>query len=1173
MRLPLRFVSAAALLFACSEQPLPGLLKAPDDVGGPRVQFDLLAKPLPEIPFPNDIATRYDPDSPTGRRINVSLIAPSLLEQDVRKEFNLLDGFGTFAPMYVQFDRDIDPIVVRNAALDDDFENDAVYVVNLETGEPARLDLGRGSYPTTIGSTNAYFPNDPRALGSSLIFESYDEDANGNGLLDEGEDTNGDGILGKPNTLDPSKPLFGLTNPADRAANPEDRGNHVYRDLMSHYERATHTLIIRPMVPLKQRTRYAVVLTKRLVDQDGKYVQSPFSTVNHASQTNDLAPLLAHVDAGRIPGLTRSDITFAWSFTTQSVTSDLEQIREGLYGRGPLAHLATVAPDRLQPIQYTPNRNSSAEFHPVYPLVGDADGPKGENPYIMPAHMLNPVFEALGPLIAPEWGEDTKHLAETYKFVDYIVFGSFQTLNMLDDPEKPSMDAVFRVNADGGTAMVWQRPKNWVEVERDMLEASHELAPNSPVLDELRADSRRAVRDRVTFMLYVPKPQPERGIEAPFPVALYGHGYGSASFESLGFAGNLAKYGIATVCVNAYGHGLPLSGLEFAFVRGLVAQYGISPLADAAFDGRARDLNRDNVDDSGGDFWVSNTFHTRDVVRQSVIDWLQLIRVFRAFGTYEMGDLNGDGIPELAGDFNGDGVVDVAGPVYDANGLFRPSSDFFAWGLSLGGIISSIASAIDPAIAAAAPFSGAAGLTDIGTRSQLGRLRPAVFLEVFGPLLVSEPTEGGVHLVSVVADASAETRIRLTDAPIALRPGDRVRLENLNPDGEGRSSDEAIVGDDLRFRLVVPADGPSFYDDSPFDDAPIRVGACESDEVRRTEAERLRLKQHADCMLFSVIRDGEVVFTLDTLPKDVSFQSRNYPKDSPLISIGRGLGLKRGTPEFRRLMNLSQAIADPADPGNYAPHYFLDPLPARKGKPLPIILGESNGDDWVPIAAGYTLGRAAGLIDYVYDAERHAKWGMSPNDVLIKTGATEAVQKLRYYRPVAQHMRDPDAPIDPDDRALVDLVMCEAPEHCDGTSLVDVSNLAQDDDTGEFLDKGNSWLGGRPGVPRLKHPLRDVLTRSFESPDENGTLVTRHAAMVVPYLEPDGHHGFDVSHPSDPFDVDLYMINMIGRFFQTRGAELHFDTCMHRDGYTARRGTEGAVRDPRCNWIPEYPAD
>ena len=43
---------------------------------------------------------------------------------------------------------------------------------------------------------------------------------------------------------------------------------------------------------------------------------------------------------------------------------------------------------------------------------------------------------------------------------------------------------------------------------------------------------------------------------APFPVSIYGHGYTSARVEFLGFAGNLAKFGIASVCIDSYGHGL-----------------------------------------------------------------------------------------------------------------------------------------------------------------------------------------------------------------------------------------------------------------------------------------------------------------------------------------------------------------------------------------------------------------------------------------------------------------------------------------------------------------------------------------------------------------------------------------------------------------------------------------
>ena len=47
--------------------------------GGATAIFDLEARPLPKIPLPNDVATRLDPTSPTGRRINVSTISPTQL--------------------------------------------------------------------------------------------------------------------------------------------------------------------------------------------------------------------------------------------------------------------------------------------------------------------------------------------------------------------------------------------------------------------------------------------------------------------------------------------------------------------------------------------------------------------------------------------------------------------------------------------------------------------------------------------------------------------------------------------------------------------------------------------------------------------------------------------------------------------------------------------------------------------------------------------------------------------------------------------------------------------------------------------------------------------------------------------------------------------------------------
>ena len=40
--------------------------------------------------------------------------------------------------------------------------------------------------------------------------------------------------------------------------------------------------------------------------------------------------------------------------------------------------------------------------------------------------------------------------------------------------------------------------------------------------------------------------------------------------------------------------------------------------------------------DPGGDLWSANPFHTRDVLRQTVIDYAQAVRVFRSFGSATM---------------------------------------------------------------------------------------------------------------------------------------------------------------------------------------------------------------------------------------------------------------------------------------------------------------------------------------------------------------------------------------------------------------------------------------------------------------------------------------------------------------------------------------------------------
>ena len=61
----------------------PTFLALADDGDGPVVKFDVFHKPFPEIPLPNDFATRYDETSPTKRRLNASILAgPTRWEQE-----------------------------------------------------------------------------------------------------------------------------------------------------------------------------------------------------------------------------------------------------------------------------------------------------------------------------------------------------------------------------------------------------------------------------------------------------------------------------------------------------------------------------------------------------------------------------------------------------------------------------------------------------------------------------------------------------------------------------------------------------------------------------------------------------------------------------------------------------------------------------------------------------------------------------------------------------------------------------------------------------------------------------------------------------------------------------------------------------------------------------------
>jgi hypothetical protein len=875
--LPRFLILALFLLSACNGE-IEGIRQTPPG-GGPRVRFDLDARPLPEIPFPNDLATRPDPTAATGRRVNASAIAPTALEIRTRIKIDQLDGFGTFQPITVSFDAplDIDSLLARHRG-NLDFEDDAVYLVDIDPrspsfGERVLLDIGRNNYPLTLKVSDRYYPSDPRGEAGNLLFDTINEDKNNNGILDPGEDGDDDGVLDRPNAWPPGE-------------DPKD-------GLMTFYESETDTLILKPVVPLRERTTYAVVLTERLLGFGGRPVRSPFLWVHHLDQTGELRRL-ADV------GIDFDQVAFAWTFTTQSVTADLKAVREGLYGTGPLKWLC----ERF-PAEMTPDRVKS----------------KGEDPphYILEKERFLNIIEVVGPSIFGGDIDDVRPLMDTYDNAAYLVSGTFESPDFLDTEEYRLGENVFDIDLQKGTA--------------------------------------RVGRARVPFLMVIPKETAHH--HPPYPVTIYAHGYSGARFEILGFAGTLARYGIATVGIDSWGSGLGLEDYR-EIIESVAESWGLVPFFEAFMFGRARDLTGDGLVNPGGHIYTSYGFQTRDVLRQSVIDYFQLIRILRTFDgrrTWKL-DQNGDGLDDPAGDFDGDGVVDAGGP----------GVSYYAWGQSMGGKHSTILGAMEPAVTAITPGCGGGGLADVGMRTMLSNVRDATVLRVMGPLIVGEAQGAGWMTVSLLVPISNESRKLPLGELNAVSPGDRVRVENLSKCQEHW----ATVREGPQFRVSMAADAQDRFTVTFFNPA------------------------------------GEQIARLDRWGQDVWYRDDQpaYFQGQELRTPAEGFGMPRCTPDLRRMVALFQMILDPADPANYGRYLFEEPLDIRpEGRTVTNFLKIITlGDSEVPVSTQAALARAAGVIPYL---EEHPKYGMSVNDWLIDNYVYEGITGIGRF-PQNDILFDPD---------------------------------------------------------------------------------------------------------------------------------------------------------------------
>ncbi len=958
-------LGSALLLGAC--QGPTGLRRA--EPAAVTVKYDFDHRPLPEIPLPNDIATRPDDSSATGLRLNASMIAPTAMERRVREKVDGLDGWGAFQPITIPFTGPIDVRSVLAGHRDPDYrlDNDVVYLINVDRDSPEfgkvhPLDVGNGNYPVVMEDWNKYGPNDPNGDSLSLVFNERtedldgdgeidpgevdadqdgevdpEEDVNGNGYLDPPEDLDADGVLDVPNYL-PADVLAAEGKTPDPA--PDDLAGRADA-LMTFYEKQTNTLIVSPMEPLRGRTTYAVVVTKRILDENGDPVGSPFPYINHTDQTDELEPLEEIV--ADLPYLSMDDIAHAFVYTVQSIDEPWIAVREGLYGLGPQAHIAEAFPARIGGFFPLKDPEVKPEF-------------AGRNLYTLYYEDWKPALEEIltGLLGGDDDTEATRSLSESHRYIDYHVMGWY---------ESPQLWERFVTDADGNVVV----DENGVAVQRPLDEQSW---PED--LDRVPADVRG---ERVYFWLTIPRKEVSaRKDGKPVPVLLLGHGYTSNRVgETIAFAGLLAEFGIATLAIDNVSHGLALPPDQQMQAETLLALFGLSPLGEALQNHRAYDVDGDGVADSGVDFWTSYLFHTRDMMRQSALDYMQLIRILRTFdGTRRWDfDLDGDGQPELAGDFDGDGVLDVSA-----------ESPIYAMGGSLGGIMSTILGGVEPAVDAIVPIAGGGRLTDVGVRSRQGGVPEAVILRVMGPYFVVDVADDGTASVAMHATFGNDVAEMPLGEVADVLPGDTIVAENLD-NGERSCAyvlpDEADNGVAGRARLPLAMD----------------------------EGDRLVLRFYRGPVLVLGNEDCEVaegfepyrLFDKHTVA--IEYGGKTIPAGE-LRAVTEGLGLRRTHPELRRFLSIGQMVLDPADPGVHARNMRGGLTYPELGERVATraLIVTTVGDMNVPASTGLTVARAAGFIDYRtpdprYDDTPYA--GASTNDVVIQTYTAEAVNIFERF--------------------------------------------------------------------------------------------------------------------------------------------------------------------------------
>ncbi|MCA9770819.1 MAG: hypothetical protein KC466_00330 [Myxococcales bacterium] len=868
---------------------------------GVEVQFDPDALPIPIIPLPNDALTRPDTGSTTGRRINIPTDSDTQFEFRIRAAINDLDGFGTFQPISIPFTGPIDLDTIT-PNFDDDLTNDTIIVVNVS---PESDRYGEAVAWDPVGAFNPIDISGEKP--KTFLFKSFDQDV----ALAKFRD----GVTLK-NLIYPSENRF------------------------NYYEDRTSTVLLRPLIPMEPKAKYAVYVTRRVRDANGNIPRSPFRpAIALFTQFKDLNAGLP-VLRDRY-GLSAGDVAFAFSFTTMDLFRPLDRVREGLNGNGDLAYLRTTYPPR---------------FKLFDPATEDGS-------ILLPPSQVQLLAALVGPVLA---GDLSNILDTGGPFLD-VIFKEFDLSDV----------AYVLGGAYEAPSFIGERGT----FQPGVIEGRQRLDPANPKDVE-----------EVSFLMTVPKAKPRviGWSNPPFPVLNFVHANQTDRIIAAAMARTAAEFGVAVIAINQPAHGplfpkpreqlirllatqgdtataqllvdnLPLIlalvntlGLSnfpvdepppaklsiteliaevvdrTALVTGLSQQELIDALADIPIvnfifgRGRAKeDADHDGLIENGEAFFTADLGKTRDILRQTMIELMQLDRLIKDLCK----DHDGDGkLGPLEGDFDEDGRCDIGGA----------DTPIFVSGISQGGLISSAFMGVEDIVKNAFINVPGGGFSQVMQRSSLDFVVQRIFLQILGPMAVAVPYDP--------EDPEASEAIGLSPGKVAVTFIDK----DVGADVKSLSKINAALPEGEVIHTWGVFDAPPETDLAQVGTPGFQYPVVVENLTRGLREEGF------------VGPDG--AFSIG-IPTDIGDRIRiTFPTGQwEITSVGEGLGIPRNHERFRRFNDIAQLMIDPSDSLNYGTRWVKYPPKGVQRKN--VLIQSDPGDTTVPISSQLQLVRGAGLLN------------------------------------------------------------------------------------------------------------------------------------------------------------------------------------------------------------------